>query len=158
MKTFALTPALDAGISTASLADATQDHRLAVISCLGNMEGETSRDQCRNRMFAPCVAHSVGDAAHLACLTRQRGGWRLHLDGETEVLNARLTTEGNTELTGILGQWCGDVGQKCAEVAGAKKAISTKAAEMGCEISEFAGWPRNSANALATFPPAPIAY
>jgi len=138
MKTLALTPEFAVRNSTAALAEPTQDQRLAVISCLGNMERETTWDQCRNLMFSPCDPHADGDAAHLACQSSQREGWRLHLDGETEDLNPRLPTEGNTKLTGILDQWFGYVGQKCAEVSEAKKAISAKAAEICCEFTGLA--------------------
>jgi hypothetical protein len=80
MKIPTLTLAILVGNSIVVLAENAQDHRLAVVSCLGNMAGETTWGQCRNLMFALRAVHPVGGDGHLACLTAQREGWRLQLN------------------------------------------------------------------------------
>ncbi|MDR6264424.1 hypothetical protein [Roseobacter sp. N2S] len=109
------------------------------VACLSTMGAQTTWDQCRGALFEPCAQDAVGSAPHLACLQVQKTDWRGHLDAKTEVLNARLTPEGSGQLSELLGQWFGFVGNKCSAVAQAKADISADAAMLGCEISEFAG-------------------
>ena len=60
-------------------------------------------------------------------------------EGRTDVLLKKLTVDGTVQLTEILGQWFGYVGQKCTQVAAQKANISEDAALLGCEVSEIAG-------------------
>ncbi|HSG57464.1 MAG TPA: hypothetical protein VLA45_18580 [Paracoccaceae bacterium] len=73
-----------------------------VIACLAEMESETTWNQCRGMMFAPCADHAVGGEGHLACLTEEQTGWRAVLDERTTQLNDRLTTTGTAELSACL--------------------------------------------------------
>ncbi|WP_180957644.1 hypothetical protein [Neptunicoccus cionae] len=110
------------------------------ITCLTGMEqGESSWPECRSLLFQPCAGFVVGAEEHLTCLAEQKAGWQTRLDTTTLTLNDRLTAEGSGQLTDLLGQWFGYVGNKCNAVAQEKADISADAARLGCEISEFAG-------------------
>lgn len=109
------------------------------VECLSKMETETSWPECRKGLFAPCAENAVGSEPHLKCLRGEKDNWRVFLDKKTEVLNAKLTLEGAGQLTDLLGQWFGYVGNKCAAVGEEKAEISRDAGQLGCEISEFAG-------------------
>jgi hypothetical protein len=126
------------GIGTAN-AQAVETHQEWAIACLSKMETETSWPECREGLFAPCNIGAIGSAEHLACLQTHREDWRIFLDKQTEQLNVRLTLDGANQLTELIGQWFGYVGNKCTTVAEAKAEMSADAARMGCEISEFAG-------------------
>ena len=132
----ALTGALAGGLHSAAAQGAVQDQTVA---CLSTMGAQTTWDQCRRALFEPCAQDAVGSAPHLDCLQSQIADWRGYLDTKTERLNTRLTTEGSGQLSDLLGQWFGFVGNKCSAVAQEKAAISADAAMLGCEISEFAG-------------------
>lgn len=129
-------------LSLAALPAAAQDASVQnrAVACLSGMEqGETSWPACRRLLFHPCETYTVGDADHLTCLAEQKADWRAHLDTKTQTLNKRLTTDGSGQLSDLLGQWFGYVGNKCNAVAQEKADISADAARLGCEISEFAG-------------------
>ncbi|WP_069299710.1 hypothetical protein [Neptunicoccus sediminis] len=129
-------------LSVASLPAAAQEssEQTRVVACLSGMEqGQTSWPECRSLLFHPCETFPVGGEDHLTCLAEQKADWRAHLDATTLTLNARLTAEGSGQLTDLLGQWFGYVGNKCNGVAQEKADISADAARLGCEISEFAG-------------------
>lgn len=132
----ALTVVQAGGPQSAVAQGAVQDQ---VVACLSTMGAQTTWDQCRRGLFEPCAQETVGSEPHLTCLQTQKNDWRLHLDAKTDALNTRLTTEGSGQLTDLLGQWFGYVGNKCTAVAQEKADISADAALLGCEISEFAG-------------------
>ena len=125
-----------AGAASASEIENEQDW---VVDCLSRMEVSTSWDECRTGMFQMCQTATVGSAEHLSCLTEQSDKWKVYLQDYTDLLNEKLTSEGALELSMLLGQWFGYVGNKCAAVAESKAEISSEAAGLGCEISEFAG-------------------
>jgi hypothetical protein len=130
---------LSAALCVGGAVQAQESHQDWAIDCLSKMETDTSWPECRKGLFAPCEGSAVGSEPHLACLKKHRETWRLHLDKQTGALNKRLSPEGSRQLSDLLGQWFGFVGNKCGSVAQAKADISADAARMGCEISEFAG-------------------
>lgn len=138
MKTFLLIVAFVIGTGAAS-ASGIENEQDWVIDCLSRMEVSTTWDECRTGMFQMCQTDTVGTPEHLSCLTEQSDKWKVYLQDYTDLLNEKLTSDGALELSRLLGQWFGFVGNKCAAVAESKADISAEAAGLGCEISEFAG-------------------
>ena len=114
-------------------------NRAETLACVGAMATEADWAVCRTMMFEACAVHEVGSDPHIACLSEDRAAWQSELDATMTSTAAVLTAEGNTELTQLLTQWFGYIGQKCAAVAAERAAISAEAARLGCEISETVG-------------------
>lgn len=109
-----------------------------VLTCFEGIGAETEWNQCLNIMFAPCADQEVGSAGHLGCLTEQRETWRTaKLAAEKGVID-RLTEDGMAELSGLMMAWPEFVEDKCNAVGDARANISREAADLGCQISEYA--------------------
>lgn len=116
-------------------AEAQQD---AVLECFSGMESGVAWETCLETLFAPCADEEVGSSAHVGCLSQERENWRAaKLDVEGDVI-ARLSEDGMAELSGLMLAWPKFVEDKCKAVAETRAAISFEAAELGCQISEFA--------------------
>ena len=124
---------------TAGTAAATEETvQDQVLSCFAGIGAVTEWNTCLNKMFAPCADKSVGSEKHLACLIQQREDWRLaKRTAETGVLKA-LNDTGMEELSGLMLAWPKFVEDKCTAVAEGRADISYDAAQLGCQISEFA--------------------
>ncbi|MEM6385706.1 MAG: hypothetical protein AAF718_05665 [Pseudomonadota bacterium] len=112
--------------------------RQDVLTCFEGIDAETEWNQCLNIMFSPCADQDVGSEGHLVCLTEERANWRAaKLDVEKDVI-ARLTEDGMAELSGLMLAWPEYVEDKCNAVGEARANISREAADLGCQISEYA--------------------
>ena len=85
--------------------------RADILACVADMETDADWATCRTQMFAGCAEHEAGSPPHVTCLTEDRAGWRETLDRATTDVTDILTGEGATELTQLLTQWFGYVGQ-----------------------------------------------
>ena len=89
-------------------------------------------------MFAPCADQDVGSEGHLACLSAERESWRFaKLAAKKDVID-RLTEDGMAELSGLMLAWPEFVQDKCNAVGDARASISREAADLGCQVSEYA--------------------
>jgi len=138
-----LMAALVLALAAPTLAHAETDTippaRTQVLDCVATLDRDSSWPECLRLIFAPCAGLPVGSEPHIGCLASERRDWRAVMDGEQTGLMMALTTTASTELTGVMSQWYGYVGQKCGEVAADKADISADAAQLGCEISEIVG-------------------
>lgn len=109
-----------------------------VLACFAGIGASTEWNTCLSIMFAPCADKDVGSEKHLACLIQQREDWRLaKRTVEAGVLKA-LSDTGMEELSGLMLAWPKFVEDKCSAVAEGRADISYDAAQLGCQISEFA--------------------
>jgi hypothetical protein len=122
-----------------ALADTVPEDKILVLACFENLEESTTWEQCVGLMFQPCAGEDVGTKAHVACLEGEQDSWRGTLDTlQADVFDA-ISTQGATELTDVMGQWTGYVGQKCEEAAASRDGDAASSARLGCQISEIAG-------------------
>ena len=110
-----------------------------VLECVSLIGKKTGWAECRTMMFAPCSEHKVGSDQHVACLSKELVGWRQTMDAKREVMNEKLTLEGNAMLLDLMREWIGYVDASCEEVAVARVSISSDAARTGCQIAETVG-------------------
>ena len=109
-----------------------------VLACFSEMGQTTDWGMCLNAMFAPCANEEIGSESHLACLIQQRSTWQAaKRTVEAEVIRS-LNDTGLEELGGLMLAWPKFVEQKCEAVASSRADISYDAAQLGCQISEFA--------------------
>jgi len=109
-----------------------------VLNCLAQIGEETSWEQCRGMMFAPCGEHKVGTDTHSACLLKQKTDWETEMSNQQEVLVEKLTPSGNSMLAELMGNWFSYREARCNEVAEARPEAG-KSAKLGCEVTEIAG-------------------
>ncbi|MGR3513243.1 MAG: hypothetical protein ACU0GG_10790 [Paracoccaceae bacterium] len=109
-----------------------------VLQCFEGIGADTEWNQCLTIMFAPCAGEEVGSEGHLTCLSAERENWRVaKLAAEKDVID-RLTGDGMAELSGLMLAWPEFVEDKCNAVGEARANISRDAADLGCQISEYA--------------------
>lgn len=109
-----------------------------VLNCLAQLGEETSWQQCRGMIFAPCQEHTVGTDTHGACLLKQKTDWETEMSNHQEVLVEKLTLSGNSMLAELMGNWFSYREARCNEVAEARPEAE-KSAKLGCEVAEIAG-------------------
>ena len=109
-----------------------------VLSCLAQIGEETSWQECRGMIFAPCQEHAVGTDTHSACLLKQKMDWETEMIETQEILLEKLTLSGNSMLGELMGNWFSYREAKCNEVAQARPDVE-KSAKLGCEVAEIAG-------------------
>lgn len=109
-----------------------------VLKCLAQLGEETSWQQCRGMIFAPCQEHTVGTDTHGACLLKQKTDWETEMSNHQEVLVEKLTLSGNSMLAELMGNWFSYREARCNEVAEARPEAE-KSAKLGCEVAEIAG-------------------
>lgn len=124
------------GVSQASAQPVTNQD--LVLSCLAQIGEETSWQECRGMMFAPCQEHTVGTDTHSACLLKQKTDWEAEMTGIQEVLVEKLTISGNSMLGELMGNWVSFREARCSEVAQERPEVG-KSAKLGCEVAEIAG-------------------
>lgn len=131
---FALSVAMFA-LGCPAVAGEAQNNTLA---CLEKLGAETEWATCLETMFAPCAGSEVGSEGHIACLGQQRSDWREAKHAAEDLVHAQLTPAGLNELTDLMLAWPKYVIDKCQAVAEGRAAISYDAADLGCQISEWA--------------------
>jgi len=109
-----------------------------VLDCLARIGDETSWQECRGMMFAPCQEHKLGTDTHAACLTGEKNGWESKISDFQEELVSKLTKTGNKILAELMSNWVEFRDARCSEVA-ASNASAEKSVRLGCEITEIAG-------------------
>jgi len=109
-----------------------------VLNCLAQIGEETSWEQCRGMIFAPCQEHKVGTDTHGACLLKQKSEWEAEMQSLQEDLVEKLTPSGNSMLAELMVNWVSYRATRCSEVAEAKSETG-KSAKLGCEVTEIAG-------------------
>lgn len=109
-----------------------------VLNCLAQIGEETSWQECRGMIFAPCQEHKVGTDTHSACLLKQKTDWENEMSNQQEVLVEKLTLSGNSMLAELMGNWFSYREARCSEVAQARPEAG-KSAKLGCEVAEIAG-------------------
>ena len=127
------------GVGLVGGAQAATPERQEVLECIETLDTQTNWNQCLTLMFAPCADLAVGSDLHVGCLGAERVAWRDVMDAHREALFDRLTPGAADELSALMDQWLGYVGQRCNAVAEEKAEISAQAAQLGCEISEIVG-------------------
>lgn len=124
-------------LTTPALAQPITNQTL-VLNCLAVIGDETSWQECRGMMFAPCQEHSVGTATHQSCLLKQKTDWENEMADQQELLVEKLTLPGNSMLAELMGNWFSYRETRCNEVAEAKPEAGNSA-KLGCEVAEIAG-------------------
>ena len=109
-----------------------------VLNCLAQIGEETSWQQCRGMIFAPCGEHTVGTDTHSACLLKQKTDWENEMSNQQEILIEKLTLSGNSMLAELMGNWFSYREARCNEVAEARPEAG-RSAKLGCEVAEIAG-------------------
>lgn len=109
-----------------------------VLNCLAQIGEETSWQECRGMIFAPCQEHAVGSDTHSACLLKQKTDWQNEMSNQQEELVEKLTLSGNSMLAELMGNWFTYREARCNDVAAARPQAG-KSARLGCEVTEIAG-------------------
>lgn len=109
-----------------------------VLNCLAQIGEETSWQQCRGMIFAPCQEHTVGTDTHSVCLLKQKTDWETEMADQQEMLVEKLTLSGNSMLAELMGNWFSYREARCNEVASTRPEAG-KSAKLGCEVAEIAG-------------------
>ena len=109
-----------------------------VLNCLAQIGEETSWQECRGMIFAPCQEHTVGTDTHSACLLKEKINWETEMNNSQEVLVEKLTLSGNSMLAELMGNWFTYREARCNEVAQTRPEAG-KSAKLGCEVAEIAG-------------------
>ena len=110
-----------AGFTTAAQASETETRQVQTVACLSKMDTETTWEECRSMMFAPCQELELGSAPHLACLKNEKADWKTHLNKNITVLNSQLSMDGAAQMTELLVSWNDYLGKKCEAVANSRK-------------------------------------
>lgn len=124
-------------LTTPALAQPITNQTL-VLNCLAVIGDETSWQECRGMMFAPCQEHSVGTATHQSCLLKQKTDWENEMADQQELLVEKLTLPGNSMLAELMGNWFSYRETLCNDLAEAKPEAGNSA-KLGCEVAEIAG-------------------
>ncbi|MEM7440705.1 MAG: hypothetical protein AAF393_13980 [Pseudomonadota bacterium] len=129
---------------------AADDFRGGVVTCLSTMQTDEEWAACRATMFSRCPTETVGSPEHVACLTEESKGWEEYLDVRNDALVGKLASAAQVELANLRGQWRGYVANKCSAVAASNPDVG-EAAQLGCQISEIAGFAAELAYCEAGF-------
>jgi len=137
IKTFITFPLFIAAAIGSSNAQPITNQDL-VLDCLARIGDETTWQECRGMMFAPCQEHKIGTDTHAACLLGEKNNWENKLTDIQEELVSKLTKTGNGELAELMSSWVEFRDARCSEVS-ASNASAEKSVRLGCEITEIAG-------------------
>ena len=109
-----------------------------VLDCLARIGDETTWQECRGMMFAPCQEHKVGTDTHVACLMGEKTDWEGEMSDIQTSLLEKLTPTGNNTLAELMRDWFEFRETRCNDVAAARPSAA-KSARLGCEVTEIAG-------------------